>query len=52
MSLNTFRKGTDIKMAHTRSMKVVYKSELMDSSIFGRIMPAEIESVNAIAPNS
>src|SRR5690606_3237161 len=53
MSLNTFRKGTDIKMAHTLVDEGLFtRDELMDSGIFGRIMPAEIESVNAIAPNS
>lgn len=53
LALNKYRKGTDVKMAHTLVEEgVVSLDELLDSGIFGDFTPAEIESISAIAPNN
>jgi len=53
LALNSFKKGTDAKMALTLVDEGLFtRDELLNSGIFGRYVPAKIESINAIAPNN
>lgn len=53
LALNTYKKGTDVKMAYTLVEDGLFtRDELLNSGIFGKFVPAEIKSANAIAPNN
>jgi len=53
LSLNTFKKGTETKMANTLVEEgLLTRDELLESGIFGKVTPVEIEAINVVAPNN